>query len=329
MLLKKIAVLWLLLAVVSLGAIENSIVPLVEKFEVLENLDRDKYSDAQHEEIVAAMAHKDDKIRIVSYNMLFDLYDDALEEAYKWPQRLPRIVALIEEMQPDIMGIQELYSDQFDDLRQRIEDTYSYFARPSNNGELNVIIYRKDRFCQVDRQVWSMTTTPHEQSNHILSMVHLKDLQTRKTFAVFNAHLAFSNVNKRDYQVRFIADYVEDVAEVMPVVVTGDFNAFPHFLEQEKLPFYDGEYIHRIMTQWSLRDSKDLALLGHVGPLSTFTNKPDDVAPFQGTGTPGVFLDHIYVTRGIQVWMHAVQPAKVDGYFPSDHMPVLVDFHVK
>lgn len=326
---KNLVLLCLLLHSVSAAALENSIVPLVETYKVLENLDRDKYSDAQHEEIVAAFAHRDDQIRVVSYNMLFNLYDENLEEAYRWPQRLPRLLALIEEMKPDIIGIQELHVDQFDDLQEHIQNTYSYYARTAYNGELNIILYRTDRFCQFDRHIWSMTTTPHEPSNYTLGMVHLKDLQTRKSFAVFNTHFAFSNVNKRDYQARFVAEYAEDVAEVMPVVVMGDFNTFPHYLEQDKLPFYDGDHIHRILTQWSLRDSKDVALLGHVGPLSTFTNKPGDTLPFQGTGTPGVFLDHIYVSPGIEVWMHAVQPATVDGYFPSDHMPVFADLYVK
>jgi endonuclease/exonuclease/phosphatase family metal-dependent hydrolase len=75
-----------------------------------------------------------------------------------------------------------------------------------------------------------------------------------------------------------------------------------------------------------LRDAKDLYILDHLGPISTFSNAPDDVVAFKGTGTPGVFLDHIYVSKDITVLIHAVQPGKVNGDFPSDHLPVLIDF---
>ena len=95
------------------------------------------------------------------------------------------------------------------------------------------------------------------------------------------------------------------------------------------MPFFDGDYIHRILTKGSLRDTRELSLLGHVGPISTFTNDPDDVHPFQGRGTPGVFLDHIYATKDVTILLHAVQPATVQGEFPSDHMPLIVDFIIQ
>ena len=68
--------------------------------------------------------------------------------------------------------------------------------------------------------------------------------------------------------------------------------------------------------------------MGHLGPIVTFTNSPENGVPFKGTGTPGIFLDHILVSKGLSVLIHAVQPGTVGGYFPSDHMPVLIDFVV-
>jgi endonuclease/exonuclease/phosphatase family metal-dependent hydrolase len=63
--------------------------------------------------------------------------------------------------------------------------------------------------------------------------------------------------------------------------------------------------------------------------MSTFTNEGQDPAAFKGVGTPGVFLDHIFVTKDLTVLVHAVQPVKVDGCFPSDHMPIVVDLIVQ
>src|SRR5205085_1931272 len=91
------------------------------------------------------------------------------------------------------------------------------------------------------------------------------------------------------------------------------------------LPYYDGNYIFKILTSKSLRDAHDTALIGTLGPMATYTNREGSPLPFQGTGTPGVFLDHILVGGNILVLLQAVQPALVDGHFPSDHMPLVVD----
>lgn len=307
-------------------AIENSIIPSLEHFERLENLSEHKYSRSQYEEIQSVLAHKEQRIRLVTYNMLFDLYDNGMEKVNRWPQRLPRIVEVIEEMNPDILCIQELYVNQLKEFMPYMESNFSWYAKPCEDGELNGIFYRKDRFEVIDSKVWYMTDTPQLPSSETLTQLQLKDLKTGKSVAVFNTHLAFSKIEKRDFQARFIAKHLKPIAEKMPVILAGDLNIFPHRLEIGNLPFYDGDYIHRILTQDTLKDAKEVSVLGHLGPISTFTNQEGYGIPFKGTGTPGVFLDHIYVSKDVNVLIHAVQPATVQGSFPSDHMPVLVDF---
>lgn len=318
-----------LLCSFGLIAVENSIIPLIEKVEIIENLPVAKYSKNQYQEIVSHLNQKDEKIRLVTYNVLFNRYDHNLDEVNRWPNRLPRIVKLIEEMQPDIMGVQELYTNQSEELLPCIEQTYAFFSRACEDGELNGIFYRKDRFEVIDSKIWYMTATPNVPSSETLTLLQLKDLKTCKVIAVFNTHLAFSKIDKRDFQVRFIAEKIESFAEQMPVILTGDLNTFPNRLDLEKLPFYDGDYINRLLTAGSLKDARNVSILGHLGPISTFSNAEDGIAPFKGTGTPGVFLDHIYVSEGINVLIHAVQPGTVDGHFPSDHLPVLIDLTIR
>lgn len=325
---RKYFFLFFILFSIPLIAIENSIGPTIEKSEAIENLNPLKFSTNQYIEITSALSRLDEKIRIVSYNVLFNLYDHNLEEVNRWPQRLPRIVALIDEMQPDIIGVQELYPSQYESLMPRIGETYAFYARACEDEELNGIFYRKDRFEVVESNVWYMTATPEVPSSETLTMLQLKDLKTGKVVAIFNTHLAFSKVDKRDFQARFIAEHLEAIGANTPVILTGDLNTFPHRMDLERLPFYDGDYVHRILTRGCLKDAKDVSILGHLGPLSTFSNSPDDIAPFKGTGNPGVFLDHIYVSTNINVLIHAVQPGTVEGHFPSDHLPVLIDFTV-
>lgn len=300
------------------GTVQDSIIPQVEHFETIHNLPMHKYAPSQFQEISRSLEDKQDRIRLISYNVLFDRYDAQMPEVNRWPQRCSRIVELLDEMKPDVIGVQELRPAQLNDLFPATAATFDFYSTNDQEGELDGIFYRKDRFRVVDCKVWYM-------GKATLTMLQLEDLRTDKMIAVFNTHLSFSKVEQREFQARFIAEKLETFAEQMPVVLTGDFNTFPNRLDLEKLPFYDGDYIHRVLTQGDLRDARDVSLLGHLGPLSTFSNDPEDISPFMGTGTPGVFLDHIMVSSRITVLIHAVQPAKVDGHFPSDHFPVLVD----
>ncbi|MCE5319357.1 MAG: endonuclease/exonuclease/phosphatase family protein [Parachlamydia sp.] len=306
-------------------AIENSIIPHVEHFEKIENLPAKKYSRVQLEELSQALSRKQERIRVATFNMLFDLYDHKLDPHNRWPQRLPRIVDILAEMQPDILGVQELYPNQLNDLMPHLENAYAFFARPCSDGEMNGIFYRKERFEVVRSDVWYMTDTPRVPGSDTLTMLLLKDRRTGKQFAVFNAHLAFSNIEKRHYQIHFICRQVASNMKEIPVILTGDLNTFPNRLDLGKLPFYDGDYLHRLLLKHALYDSKDMSLIGHLGPYGTFTNGADDSTPFKGTGTPGVFLDHIYISEGILTLIHAVQPGTVGGLYPSDHMPLLID----
>jgi len=90
---------------------------------------------------------------------------------------------------------------------------------------------------------------------------------------------------------------------------------FPHFLRK---------WSESIRT--ALKNAESCSLVGHFGPISTFTNSSTGTTPFQGTGTPGVVLDYIYASDKVIILTHATEPGTVDGHFPSDHMPVIVDF---
>lgn len=308
----------------SLFAVENSIVPLIEKYEEAGNLPLHKFSLNQQREIVDVLKCKKEKVRFVSYNMLFDLHDDQLSECNRWSKRLPRIVELVDEMQPDVMGTQELYNGQMKGLLSHIGIYYEFYGKPCCDGEMNGIFFKKSRFVLLEGKVWYMKIAS-ENDCDTLTMVHLKDRKTGKEFAVFNTHLAFSKVNKREAQARFIANEIKPIIDKMPVIFMGDLNTFPCRFNLEKLPFYDGNYIHRILTSASLNEATELSVLGHLGPIATFTNASDDGVPFTGLGEPGVFLDHFYVSSKVKVLIHAVQPGKVEGYFPSDHMPIIMD----
>ncbi len=313
----------------AMAKIENSVVPLAEKYEDPSQLPMQKLTKNQACELTKALRKQDERIRLVSYNILFDLYDAAAEEELRWPARLPRILELLTEMNPDIISVQELYGDQYQSLVGALNNTYAFVGEPSEDTECNAIFFRRNRFQQIDCQSWKMPPrkrSAKSRADKVLTEVKLKDLRTNRVFTVLNTHFSFSDLNQREDEARFIAKRITQINT--PILVTGDLNTFPMRLDQQKLPFYDGDYIHRILTKKILKDAREQSLLGHLGPLSSFTNRDGDIKPFTGTGTPGVFLDHIYISQEIQTLLHAIEPAKVNGYYPSDHMPVFIDFRL-
>src|ERR1700722_10745963 len=96
----KIAFSFLILTAAFADAVENSVISVMESFECIENLPSQKFTKNQFNEIANALEKKDEMIRLVTYNMLFNLYDHNLDEENRWPNRLPRIVELIHEMRP-------------------------------------------------------------------------------------------------------------------------------------------------------------------------------------------------------------------------------------
>lgn len=323
----KSLIISLLLFPTFIFSIEDSIIPLMEKYLIAENLPQHKYAKRQLNEITEALKSKEGKIRLASYNMLFDIFDNGLEDDHKWPNRLPRIVDIIEDMNADIIGVQEPYPHQMEQLLSKIDTEYAHFSRQVNQAELNGVLYRKDRFELVESEIWDMEEAAGKtKSSNVLTMVKLRDKKTDKVIAVFNTHLCYGNIQIRENQIDFIIDKLEDYAKTSPVIFMGDLNTFPQRLDREYQPFHDGDYINRLLTKGSLKNARDVSLLGHLGPMSTYNNSEKSAFPFKGNGVPGVFLDNIYTSQEINVLVHATQPAKVGGKFASDHFPVIIDF---
>lgn len=321
--------LLLTLLTTSLSAqITDSIMPTIQKIEEGKGLDPKKYSKAHFQEMADALKLVGQKVRLVTYNMLFDIYDDQQLPENRWPIRAPRIVELLNTMKADILCIQELQLHQLEQLAKAMGEEYAFVFEP--NFDLNQkvsqdydgIFYRKKRFCLVSSKTWSV---PQQQKNIPLTMAQLLDKCTNNTFTVFNAHFPSRNMDANEEVVIKIAKIIKPYVDSGKVILAGDMNTIAHRPDLPALPWYNGERAERLLEQSGLVDSQRRAILGHVGPISSFTNAGESSEPFKGQGVPGIILDHFFVSPSIQVLIHANEPARVDGHFPSDHLPVIID----
>lgn len=311
--------------------IEDSITHLMDHYHSIENIEAKKYSQNQYKAISEVLVRKNHIIRVVSYQMLVDRYDSLLPTHLRWPQRLPKIIQLIEEMNADIICSQQLYPNQISDLLKAIGKEYEFLGNlpleDEEPSEVNGIFYRKSRFHCQEAKACTIPETHYTlgSESRTFTEVHLFDQITGKECAIISTHTPFGSPDSREYMARFLVEHTELVCNKKATILAGNFNTFMPKVDDSLLPYYDGNYIFKILTSKSLRSARDTALVGTLGPLATYTNKEGSLFPFQGKGTPGVFLDHIFVGGNMLVVLQAVQPALVDGFFPSDHMPVVAD----
>ena len=128
----------------SYADITHSVIPSLEQ---IESSRLEKFSDHYIQEVNQVLTHQAEKIRVVTYNILFDVFDNKLKDkSLAWAERRVWVVKSIENMKPDILCVHESYPSQIADLTQSLGNRYACFVGTNTSGELNAIFYNKNRF---------------------------------------------------------------------------------------------------------------------------------------------------------------------------------------
>lgn len=258
--------------------------------------------------VVAPASARD--LTVMSLNIRLPSPDDG---ANRWELRRDLTAATIRRASPDVIGTQELFERQGDDVVARLPRYRWIGVGRSGSGspddEHMGIFYRADRL-QVERwgNFW-LSDTPgvpgsiswgHPLPRMVTWAVFRAKDGTR--FAMFNTHLPYRAEDEaaREKGAALLAARIPAIAGDLPVVVTGDFNTVPD------TPTY------RRMAQ-ALRDAWVAAPV-RTGPEATFHGF---------TGKPDRRIDWIF-TRGFAVKRATTIDTRRGDVFPSDHYPVVV-----
>lgn len=316
-----------------LGVVDNSILPQLDQLFTLD-LEK-KLSRQQIEEMESYTFSLEQKLRVISFNMLFNLTDHRLAPVNRWKKRKNRVIEYIRWGKPDLIGSQELQKKQLEDLIYVLGDDYDFYGEVATggirSGEIPAIFYRKDRLELLEGNTYYFSETPEVRKTgpfakkNNFSLARFRDKMTDREFIVLNTHLGFTEIERRRYEACKLRDFLLENSFDLPIILTGDFNTFPLRLDLDNLPFYDGNEILRIIGESRLINSMEAALYGHIGPISSTNFCPKKKKVFKGLGQPGVILDHIFVSSGIKVIAHGIDPATINGHFLSDHFPVVAD----
>jgi len=260
-----------------------------------------------------AQHKKETTLNLSSFNLRMDTENDG-ENA--WPNRKEMVKGLIRFHELDIIGTQEGFKHQLDDILEL--GNYAYVGGGRDDGvdagEHSAIIYNNKRFKVVDKGDFWFSETPDVPSkgwdatccNRICSWAKFRERKTGKEFFVFNAHYDHQGKEARRNSSLILLDRIKKIAGNNPVIATGDFNATP-----------DAEPIQIIYDSGLLNDSYLVTKVPPYGTVGTFNSfKPE--SPMTNR------IDYIWVTQDVTVKKYGVLNDLHYGRFPSDHFPVMI-----
>ena len=261
--------------------------------------------------------------KVMTFNIR---YPNPADGPNYWPKRKEMVASMIRFHGPDLIGLQEAFRSQLDELQEQLPG-YSWTGvcrtngseRPNPDNEFSAIFYRTARFELLEGATFWLSEQPAQAGQkgwdaalpRIVTWAKFKDLSTKQVFYLFNTHFDHQGQKAREESARLLLRKVSEISGSFPAVVTGDFNARP-----DEPPM-------RILTDTTnplhLLDAIGISETPHHGPDGTWTDS------FQTPGVPGQRIDYILVKKGVRVLRHGILSETWHGRLPSDHLPVLAE----
>lgn len=255
-------------------------------------------------------------LTVMTFNIRLDFAGDSLNN---WQYRKDVAAEIIRKNNVDIVGGQEVFLNQLNDLKERLPEYNSVGVGREDGaekGEFSPLLYRKDKFTEEKSGTFWISETPEVAGSmgwdaaymRVASWAILKDNSTGRRIFAINTHLDHVGVTARNEGTKLILNKIAELSEGLPVILMGDFNttadsdAYKNITNPEK----EGHLI----------DSKSIAakVTGTDWTFHDFGRLPDDKRER---------IDYIFVSKQIKVSEYETTADKLNDIFLSDHKPVL------
>ena len=283
------------------------------------------------------------RIRAASYNVRYKTNEDTGDKS--WDSRKAILCNFLKEIDPDVIGFQEVDPPQMTDLKALLTD-YEIFGkhRESDNTRRGTpVAYKKSRFTLLDSGTFWLSTTPDVPGSKGLgdgytgsepetcTWATLQDKTTHGVFCFFSTHLDHKQDELRRRQMVIAVEKVMAYAgRGAPVILVGDMNS------DETAPAIADVACSRLI------DACLASQTVPTGPWRTFNSwswKKNEVScaealascsPAERTANKETFgnrIDYILVSAGTKVESFAVrnEPQPGKEQYPSDHYPVVAE----
>lgn len=243
---------------------------------------------------------------------------------YPFTKRLEYVRELFEVHKFDVVGVQEPWRPQYQQLVEALKPDYESIWACTNlvkDDFSNAIFYRKDRVELLDNGIIWYTEVPGQRygfggtTSRLCIWGKFKDKKTGNIFFLFNSHFDFSSYEAQMTSARLLATKVREIAGEYPSLCTGDFNSND---ENPAMQFLAaGPFLKDARTE---AKKVTHAKMTTSGLYREPANIPDN----------GYRIDHIYITPGISrvdSWeILAEQHAGIWG--GSDHNAIKIQWQI-
>jgi endonuclease/exonuclease/phosphatase family metal-dependent hydrolase len=262
-------------------------------------------------------------LRVMSFNIRFAKAghsEAAAENNWADPAhpRRERVIRVIREAAPDLLGVQEARDGQIDDLRGALP-AYDFYGVGRDDGktegEFSGIFYRKGRFARKDAGSFWLSATPEEPGTtfspnklpRIASWVRLADSESNREFVALNMHWDHQDVPAREKSAALARSQLAAIANGVPAIVLGDLNSSEDTPAYKTLMDADG-------TGPALADSYRVLNRQRTQDESSFNSWSGKVK--------GSRIDFILHSAEFTPTAAEIVRTSYDGLWPSDHYPV-------
>jgi len=253
--------------------------------------------------------------RILTYNIRYANNNPGEE----WDLRKDNLANLIELKNPDIFGVQEAVYLQIEFLANKFNNFKQIGVGRDDGimqGEFSAL-FISDKFSVEKNGTFWISETPEIPSlgwgasyKRIATWAVIIEKIQKDTLFVMNTHLDHQSILARNEGVKLILSKIEELAQNYPIILMGDFNFTSDF---------DG---YKNLINSKLLNDSQFETDKNIGQNITFNG-------FNHKITEGEKIDYIFVSPKISVLSHSIAFDQFDEKFPSDHMPVFIDFELK
>jgi endonuclease/exonuclease/phosphatase family metal-dependent hydrolase len=258
-------------------------------------------------------------LRVMSFNIR---NSGARDGENHWTKRTDLVHSTIRAFDPDLLGLQEVLADQYDNLKQTFpEYTPVGVARDdgARKGEWSMVLYRNSRFEQISAGDFWLSDSPESVGSQgwdaacvrICSWAKLRDRATKKEFLFANTHFDHEGEVARINSALLLRARLAKLAGDAPVILSGDFNC-----TEESAPY------KTIVAPASPEQAEQQQLFDSYRLVHPKTTESEaSFHAFKGT-TAGLRIDWILHSAQLKPTAAEIIQTNTDGRYASDHYPV-------
>ena len=242
-------------------------------------------------------------------------YDNPNDNENNWNFRKAEIIEMLQNYQPDIIGIQEALYNQIQYIDSSLVN-YNYVGLGREDGkqkgEFTALFFNSEKLQLISTKTYWLSETPNSVSvgwdaalERIVTYGSFLNKQTNNTINVFNCHFDHLGVEARENSAKLILNLIKQKKiKKQKIVVMGDLNCKPN---DKPITLFEQK----------LEDTFKISKNKPNKPTGTFNS-------FNPNVTATKRIDYIF-TKNIKVIQYiTITDKRKNGLCLSDHYPVFI-----